>query len=197
MATFYLGQIIQGGWNFAPLGTAMCNGQLLPIQQNSALFALLGTFFGGNGTTTFGLPDLRGRAMVHQGQGPGLSNYVIGQAGGAEQGTLTVSNLPPHNHAATFTSTSTLNAAGATKASLQIPVAGSPLGHSFDTAQTGSDPAIYCPANTSTTVALGGLNVAGSVTVANTGNGAPISTLQPYLTINCVIVLQGIFPSRN
>jgi microcystin-dependent protein len=185
MAEFYLGQIIQGGWNFAPRGTAMCNGQLLSIQQNTALFSLLGTSFGGNGTTNFGLPDLRGRAMVHQGQGSGLSNYVLGQAGGAEQGTLTVTNLPAHTHSATFSATTT-------KATLQLAAAGSVLGHSVDGAPNPTAlPQIYCPSGTAPNVALGGLNV------ANTGNNTPISILQPYLAVTFVIILEGIFPSRD
>src|SRR5271154_2822296 len=185
MAEFYLGQIIQGGWNFAPSGSALCNGQLMAISQNSALFSLLGTNFGGNGTTTFGLPDLRGRVPIHWGQGPGTSNYVIGQAAGVENETLLVTNLPAHTHPATFA------ASGGTKASLQIPASGSTLGHSEDLSNTGSAPAIYCPANTSTTVALGGL------TVGVTGGNVPFSILQPYLAITFATTLVGIFPSRS
>ena len=185
MAQFYLGQIIQGGWNFAPLGTALCDGQMLSIAQNTALFSLLGTSFGGNGQTTFGLPNLQGRVPIHWGQGPGLSNYVIGQSAGAENATLLAQNLPAHNHPAS------LAASGGTKATLQIPAAGSTLGHSDDRSNAASLPAIYCPAGTPTTVALGGL------TVGITGNNIPFSILQPYLAITFVITLQGIFPSRN
>jgi microcystin-dependent protein len=199
MAEFYLGQIIQGGWNFAPSGTALCNGQTLAIQQYTALFALLGTTFGGNGTTTFQLPNLQGRVPIHWGQGQGLSNYNIGQSAGSETETLLQTNMPAHNHTATFTSNnSSLNASGATpRASLQVPVAGSPLGHSFDVAQTGSTPAIYCPSGTATSVALGGLNVAGTVSLGLTGGSQPFQILQPYLAITFVIALVGIFPSRN
>ncbi|ATQ67604.1 MULTISPECIES: phage tail protein [Methylosinus] len=198
MAELYLGQIIQGGWNFAPAHTALCNGQLVPIQQNSALFALLGTTFGGNGVNNFALPDLRGRTPVHWGQGPGLSNYVIGQQAGVETETLLSTNLPAHNHSATFTSTSSFNASGVQpKASLQTPDNGTVLGHAVDLNQTGSAPAIYCPAGTATTIPLGGLNVAGTVTVGATGGNVPISTLQPYLAITFVITLTGIFPSRS
>jgi len=185
MAEFYLGQIIQGGWNFAPSGTALCNGQTLAIQQYTALFALLGTTFGGNGTSTFQLPNLQGRVPIHWGQGPGLSPYVIGQSAGSENQTLTVQNLPAHTHPAA------LNASGGTKATLQIPAAGSTLGHSDDRAGTGSLPAIYCPANTATNTALGGL------TVGPTGGSQPFSNLQPYLAITFAIALVGIFPSRS
>jgi microcystin-dependent protein len=185
MAQFYLGQIIQGGWNFAPLGTALCNGQLLAISQNQALFSLLGTTFGGNGVQTFGLPNLQGRVPIHWGQGQGLSPYVIGQSAGSENQTLTVQNLPAHTHPAA------LNASGGTKATLQIPAAGSTLGHSDDRAGTGSLPAIYCPANTATNTALGGL------TIGLSGNNTPFSNLQPYLAITFAILLVGIFPSRS
>jgi microcystin-dependent protein len=185
MAQFYLGQIIQGGWNFAPLGTALCNGQLVSIQQATALFSLLGTTFGGNGVQTFGLPNLQGRVPIHWGQGPGLSPYVIGQQAGAENETLLATNLPAHTHPAS------LSASGGTKATLQIPVAGSTLGHSDDRAGTGSLPAIYCPANTATNTALGGL------TVGPAGGSQPFSILQPYLAITFAIVLEGIYPSRS
>jgi microcystin-dependent protein len=198
MAEFYLGQIIQGGWNFAPSGTALCNGQTLAIQQYAALFALLGTTFGGNGTSTFQLPNLQGRVPIHWGQGQGLSNYVIGQQAGTETETLLQTNMPAHTHTATFTSTSSLNVSGTTpKASLQVAAAGSPLGHSFDIQQTGALPAIYCPAGTATSIALGGLNVAGTVSVGLAGGSQPFPILQPYLAITFAIALVGIFPSRN
>ena len=185
MAQFYLGQIIQGGWNFAPRGTALCNGQLLSIPQFTAVFSLLGTTFGGNGTTTFGLPNLQGRVPIHWGQGQGLSPYSIGQLAGTENGTLTVQNLPAHTHPAA------LNASGGTKASLQIPASGSTLGHSDDRSNAGSLPAIYCPANTATNTALGGL------TVGPAGGSQPFSNLQPYLAITFAIVLEGIYPTRD
>src|ERR1700689_2915424 len=95
---FYLGQIFMGGWNFAPAGSALCNGQLLSIPQYNALFSLLGTTFGGNGVQTLGLPNLQGRVPIHWGQGQGLSPYNIGQQGGVENATLLVSNLPAHTH---------------------------------------------------------------------------------------------------
>src|SRR3984893_4324338 len=98
MSEPFLGQIMLVGFNFAPQGWAFCNGQLLSISQNTALFSLLGTTYGGNGTTNFALPDLRGRAAVGFGQGPGLSNYDLGQSTGSEMVTLTVGQMPAHNH---------------------------------------------------------------------------------------------------
>lgn len=190
MAEFYLGQIIQFGGNFAISGTAMCNGQLIPISQNTALFSLLGTFYGGNGTSTFALPDLRGRSMIHQGQGAGLSQYVVGQQGGTENVTLLSNNMPSHTH----TITSSFSASSTVKATEQIPGAGAVLGHSVDVAVGGtSHPAIYCPSGTATDAALGGLNVSAGIS----GNSLPFQILNPYLTITCLIMLAGIFPSRN
>ncbi len=190
MVDFYLGQIIQFGGNFAIFGTATCDGQLLPISQYTALFSLLGTSYGGNGTSNFALPDLRGRTMIHQGTGPGLSTYVVGENGGTENVTLLQNNLPSHTH----TMTSTFKASSTVKASLQIPAAGSVLGHSVDVATGGtSHPAIYCPSGTAVDAALGGLNVSAGLT----GNNIPVPILNPYLAITCLIMLQGIFPSRN
>src|SRR5437879_11862971 len=101
MSTPLLGSIIMFAGNFAPRGWALCNGQILPIAQNTALFSILGTTYGGNGQTTFALPDLRGRVPVGSGQGPGLSNYDLGQQGGSESETLTVNQMPEHTHAIT------------------------------------------------------------------------------------------------
>jgi microcystin-dependent protein len=197
MSDPFLGQIIQGGWNFAPRGWAFCNGSLMAISQNTALFSLLGTQYGGNGQTTFGLPDLRGRTMIGSGQGPGLAPYSNGEMAGTENTTLTLQSLPQHTHTATFASTASLNAS-TTKATSQVPQNGGPLGRGVD----GDDnpnalPFIYCPANTATSVALGGLNVAGTVTVQPTGSGLPFSILSPFNTVTMVIALQGIFPSRS
>jgi len=192
MATFYLGQIIQFGGNFTIKGTAMCNGQLLSISQNTALFSLLGTFYGGNGTSNFQLPDLRGRNMIHQGQGQGLSPYTVGQVGGTENVTLLQSNMPAHTH----TMTSSFSASGVQpKASAIVPAAGSVLGHTDDISSNAqkAQPAIYCPSGTATTVALGGLNVSAGIS----GNSLPTEILNPYLAITCLIVLSGVFPSRN
>src|SRR6476659_7582144 len=101
MSEPFLGEIRMVGFNFAPQGWALCNGQILSIAQNTALFSLLGTTYGGNGTQTFGLPNLQSRVPMHWGQGPGLSNYVIGEQTGTENVTILTSNLPPHTHTAT------------------------------------------------------------------------------------------------
>jgi microcystin-dependent protein len=185
MAQFYVGQIIQGGWNFAPQGSALCNGQIMSISQNTALFSLIGTYYGGNGVQTFALPNLQGRVPMHQGNGAGLTARVIGESAGTETAALLVNNLPVHTHAGT------LNAQGGNKATQQAPLSGSTLAHSQDLAGTGSLPAIYYPSGTTPNTALGGL------TIGNTGGNVPFSILQPFLVITFAIVLYGIFPSRN
>ena len=199
MSGIYLGQILQGGWNFAPRYTILCNGQLLAIAQNSALFALLGTQFGGNGQTTFAVPNLQGRSMVHTGTGPGLSNVAVGQAAGAENITLLSTQMPQHTHAAAFSGAgSTLGANAATKATLQAPTNGAVLARTKDGAAPGPAlPLIYLPSGTATDVTLGGLNVAGSVTNAISGGSQPVGIRNPYLGITHVIATQGIFPSRS
>jgi microcystin-dependent protein len=192
MAQFYLGQLIDFGGNFAIRGTAMCNGQLMPIAQNQALFAILGTTYGGDGVTTFGLPDLRGRDIVNPGQGSGLSNYDLGQVGGVENTTLTTNNLPAHTH----TMTASMSASGLQPlASTPAPAAGSVLGHATDTSNNPKQakPAIYCPSGTATPIALGGLNVTAGIS----GGSQPFSVVTPFLAITVLITLDGIFPTRN
>lgn len=162
----FIGQIMLVGFNFVPRGWASCNGQLLSIAQNSALFSLLGTTYGGNGQTTFGLPDLRGRAPVHFGQGPGLSSYTQGEIGGTESVTLTMNNLPPHAH------------------SINGPAA----------EQTTDRP------SGTVAPAIGGSYGVPSESVGMTGvagNGQQVENRPPYLVLNYVIALEGIFPSRE
>jgi microcystin-dependent protein len=195
VSSSYIGQISQGGWNFAPRDTAFCNGQQVSIAQNTALFALLGTTFGGNGQTTFALPDLRGRSMVHWGTGPGLSTIQLGEQSGQENVTILSTQLPAHTHTASFASTSSLNAA-TTKATAQTPAAGSVLARSTDNAGT-AIPFIYAPSGTATGAALGGLNVAGTVTVNPAGGSQPLPIRNPYLGVTHVIFMFGIFPSRS
>ena len=192
----YLAEITLFAGNFPPRGTAFCQGQILSIAQNTALFALLGTTYGGNGQTTFALPDLRGRVPIGPGTGPGLSTIVLGEQAGAESTTLLTTNMPAHTHTATFDgAASTLNAATA-KATLQAAAAGSVLAKSVDSVGTAL-PLIYAPSGTATSAALGGLNVAGTVTNAITGGSQPFSIRDPYLGLNFIIYLEGIFPSRN
>lgn len=167
----YLGEIIAVPYNFAPRGWALCQGQILSIQQNTALFALLGTTYGGNGVNTFALPDLRGRSAVSSGQGPGLSDYSLGQNGGEESVTLQVSQMPAHNHTV--------------QASAAVGNQASPTGNAW--AAQGRAPIYSATANT--TMSPGSTSL--------TGGSQPHDNRSPYLTMNYVIALQGIFPSRN
>jgi microcystin-dependent protein len=194
MVQLYVGQIFQGGWNFAPSGSATCSGQLLPISQNQALFSLLGTNFGGNGVSTFELPDLRGRIMAGTGNGLGLPPYVIGEVGGSDQAQLTTNNLPQHTH--TFTGTPGTLQASTNKATTQAAAAGDLLARADDTSGTATTPAIYIPAASSTaTVNLAGPTATGTIGV--TGSNLPFPIANPYLAITIVIALRGIYPSRN
>lgn len=167
--------------NFAPRNYQLCQGQLLAISQNAALFSILGTTYGGNGTTTFALPDLRGRMPVGQGAGPGLSPVVLGQLAGVQNATLTINNMPAHNHACTVT----LNAANDAR-----PATDSPSGAVLDS--TGGT-SIYAAAPDGTKMNAG----AATAVVANNGGNQPFSVQNPYLGLNFIICTQGIFPSRN
>lgn len=188
----YIGGIALFGFSFNPRGYMMCNGQILSIAQYNALYALLGTTYGGNGVQTFALPDLRSRAPVHVGTGTGLSNYALGQSAGQQSITLLQTNLPQHVH--TFTNQSTLNAVD-TPATAPQPGVGSLLATGTDKGGTDT-PRIYVPSGTAgTQVALGGLNVAGTVGIA--GGSQPVGILRPYLALNYCIAVEGIFPSRN
>jgi microcystin-dependent protein len=170
----FLGEIVCGGWNFEPTGWAFADGRLLPISQNTALFSLLGTQYGGNGTSNFALPDLRGRAMVNAGQGPGLSNYVQGQATGLEAQQLSAANLPVHSHLVT-------RGGSSQDASQQSPAGNVPAAKARSTLYAGATP---------------GANLAAGQTDA-TGQGQSVSNMQPFVTLNCVIALQGVFPPRQ
>lgn len=162
----YIGEIFMTGANFCPRGTAKADGQLLPIPQYTALFSLYGTIYGGDGRSTFALPDLRGRVPVHNGQGPGLNDRRIGQRGGAESATLTEGNLPAHSHAITVPEASPSNPGG-----------GAARGQGQGTStQSGS--------------------MTDQVTGV-TGGNQPVSTLDPYLSVQFCVVLEGIYPSRN
>lgn len=197
MATPFIGQIQTFGFSFAPRNYALAQGQILSIAQNTALFSLLGTTYGGNGQTTFAIPDLRGRVAVGQGQGPGLSANSLGQLSGTETTTLLTSNLPAHTHSLSGV-TGTLDAVDV-KANQQSPTTGAYLGRGTDGATApDSIPRIYVPAATgdaATKVPLAGVNVAGNTAIA--GSGTAFSTMQPYLVLNQCVALQGIFPSRN
>ncbi len=175
----FLGMIIAFGGNFQINGWAFCNGQTLAIQQNTALFSLLGTTYGGNGTTTFGLPNLQGRVPIGFGNGAGLSPRVLGQVGGSETATLTLNNLPAHTHTAQLVATSTAAATGDPTGAL---LAKQPRTGGVNLFATGA-------ADTNM--------AATAIQVGNTGNSQPFGTMPPYLAINYLIALQGIYPSRN
>lgn len=159
-------------FNFAPKGWAMCDGQLLPISQNTALFSLLGTTYGGNGTSNFALPNLQGAVALHPGQGPGLSDYDLGQAGGSETITLLTSEIPSHSHQAKCSST-TGNDYGPAGDFWAPDVTGNP--------QYGTTAA--------TTMAADAVGAGGS--------SLPHNNMQPYLVLNYCIALQGVFPPRS
>lgn len=168
MADPFIAEIRIVPFNFAPVGWAFCDGQLLPIAQNTALFSLLGTTYGGNGQSTFALPDLRGRAPLQQGQGPGLPPYDLGEAQGIESVTLLVDQIPPHVHA--------------TGATLAPANRANPAGARFGT-------------TVDATYAGGTANVSGGLH-AFAGGSQPHDNMQPSLVLNFIIALQGIFPPR-
>lgn len=178
MDTPFLGMLALFGFNFQPSGWTYCNGQLISISQNSALFALLGTTFGGDGINTFALPDLRGRIPVGMGTGPGLSNYQMGQMAGSENVTLLSTQMPQHNHIMTASGNGPTQAT-ASGASLASEVRG------------GVNPMPVVYANGATTP----VNMASATSLA--GGNQPHDNLQPYLAVNYCIALEGIFPSRN
>lgn len=178
----FIGEIKILGFNFAPMGYATCSGQILSIAQNTALFSLLGTMYGGNGQTTFALPDLRGRMPIGQGQGPGLPVYTMGEVAGTTNVTLLSNNMPIHNH-------------GATGINVRIPVTSASEDSSATNNYIGNAVNDTFGPAASPTASLGSPVVSGATAMA--GGSQPFSILNPYLTINYSIALQGIFPSRN
>lgn len=169
----FLGMISLFGFNFAPRGWAKCEGQLLPISQNTALFSLLGTTYGGDGVTSFGLPDLRGRAPIGDGHGPGLSPHSSGEQSGSETNTLTQQQLPSHTHAL--------------RASAAAGNSNVPTGRILADPGRGVNEFTNAAADTDMK----------SDAIGTTGGGQPVSNMPPYLAMNYCIALQGIFPSRN
>jgi len=170
MSDPFLGEIKMFGGNFTPLGYAFCQGQLLPISSYDALFALIGTTYGGDGQTTFALPDLRGRVPVHQGQGPGLGNYTIGQMAGTETVQLLTGQLPAHTHSAAANS----NPGTSADPTGSYWAASADLRPYSDQAPNGT------------------MQNSGSA-----GSSQPHDNMPPFLTINFIIALEGLFPSRN
>lgn len=180
MSDPFLGEIRMVGFNFNPVGWALCNGQLLPIAQNSALFALLGTTFGGNGTTTFGLPDLRGRAPVGMGNGPGLTPIVQGEQAGVEQVTLLQTQMPTHTHQVAVAGTSTEPASTPSNANNVLGASGGGQGNATIWSTALNQPVPLNPNQ-----------------VGIAGGSQPFAVRNPYLGTNFIIALQGIFPSRS
>ncbi len=167
MAEPFLGSILLFAGNFAPSGWAMCNGQILPISQNTALFSILGTTYGGNGQTTFALPDLRSRVPVGFGQGVGLSPYSEGQTGGVESITLTTNQIPGHQHLQPASNADE----GTNRPNSAVPAKGGVYA-------TASDGSALAP-------------------TSSAGGGQAHENRQPFLAMNYIIALEGIFPSRN
>lgn len=171
----FIAQILMFGGNFAPRGWAFCDGQLLAISQYTALFSLVGTTYGGDGRTTFGLPDLRGRVAVHPGNGPGLPPVRLGAKGGEATNTLSVAQLPSHNHTAAVQGANPVGRGeGTTSPNNAYPAEGG----SYATAKN---------------VAM----AADSVAVGLTGSNSPVNNMQPFGSVNYIIALQGVFPSRS
>ncbi|SNR78333.1 phage tail protein [Lutibacter flavus] len=165
----FLAQIIMFAGNFAPRGWAFCEGQILPINQNQSLYSLLGTTYGGDGRTSFALPDLRGRVPMHPGHGNGLSSRTLGQKGGTETNILNVTQLPPHNH----------GLRAKEEGNTDDPNGNFIAGSGTQAFGTTSD-----------------VNM-NNTAITNTGNGQQVNNLQPFLCINFIIALQGTFPSRS
>lgn len=174
MSDPFVAEIRMVPFNFPPRGWAWCDGQLLPIAQNTALFSLLGTTYGGNGVNNFGLPDLRGRAPLQPGQGPGLSDYQLGETGGAQNVTLLASEMPSHTHNA-----------------LVGGVAGqaNPQSAAWGTATGRTPPPLYANGAPNAPMAAG--------TFSPSGGSQPHNNMSPYLTLYFIIAMQGIFPPRT
>ncbi len=171
MTSPFIGEIIIFAGNFAPRGYALCNGQILSLAQNTALFAILGTTYGGDGETTFALPNLQSRVPIHFGTGPGLSPYVLGQASGVENVTLSQPQMPQHSHNIAASD----GAASATRPAGSVP------------AKTSESAYASSPDGTLMSASM----------VSAAGGSQPHSNIQPYLALNFCIALTGIFPSRN
>jgi len=186
----FVGEIMFFGGNFAPRGWAFCDGQLLTVSpQNDVLFSLLGTNYGGDGRTTFGVPDMRGRFPVHQGTGPGLSTHQLGQKAGAETVTLTTNQIPDHSHSLGPLANPQLKAANALGDSTSA--SGNALGLSLARLYSTQTPnsAMHADSISAT--------ISGDGIVANAGGNQPHENRPPFLAINCNISLTGIIPSRS
>ena len=221
----FLGEMSYVAFDFAPRGWAFCDGQVLSVSANSALFSLLGTTYGGDGRITFGLPDMRGRVPIHAGRGPGLSAYRFGSKGGLEWTELAVANLPAHNHLASASSESksTISGGGGTgtvkgtlKGSSSFATTDDPSGNTLAKpywgpalakttvkAYNSEAPSVSMHEGSVTldlsSISLGDVTTTTDTTVAVglTGRGSPFNNLQPFTVVRCIIAVTGIFPSRN
>ncbi len=188
MSEPFLAEIIMFGGNFAPRGWALCDGQILPINQNQALFSLLGTSYGGDGRTTFGLPDLRGRAPIHPGRAIGTSqDFALGQRSGNEDTTLTLANLPAHSHTVSTGNSSLVIPCGNDNEDESTPSSDHSMGPS-------PDGNLYTSTPTGT---MAGFSESIAPQTFPTGTSLPYTNMQPSLTITFIIAIQGLFPSRS
>lgn len=194
MSEPFVGEIRMVGFNFAPRGWAFCQGQQMSIAQNTALFSLLGTTFGGNGQTTFGLPDYRGRAPVGQGQGPGLSPIIQGEMAGTQSTTILITQMPMHTHTTVGMTASVAIPVNVTAGTTKTPAATMVLSQTSDTV-AGAEVDIYSTGPGTTTLEPFTAHVTGAVGIA--GGSQPLGIMNPFLGTNFIIALQGIFPSRN
>lgn len=205
----YIGEIKGFGGNFAPRSWAFCDGQLIAISSNTALFSIIGTIYGGDGRTTFKLPDLRGRVAIHQGQHPGGYNHILGSVGGEEEVTLNILEMPQHNHAAAVQASmaALTGSATATMYVNNTTSDGSEPDNMF-LGQEGGGSGLYATnKDSSSTLNAGaidvdtsnmGVTIAGmQVTIGLTGGSQPHENMPPFQTISWIICLEGIYPSRN
>ena len=198
MSEPYIGEIKLVAFNFAPRYWAMCDGQLIAIAQNQALYSLLGTYFGGDGRTTMGLPDLRGRVPIHQGQGPGLNSYVWAQKGGSETVTLNASQMPSHSHAATL---SELTYSSYTPANAEAADSDKPSENNDSVlgaaVQGGRAVNVYNTKAPDRELLSKISAFSGSIEILNTGGSQSHYNMQPFLTLTYCIALSGLYPSRT
>ena len=191
-----IGEVRLFAGNFAPRSWAFCEGQLLAISSNTALFSILGTTYGGDGRTTFALPDLRGRVPLGPGNGPGLTSYREGQKGGAETVTLNVTQMPSHNHATTNQNLSITLVGNSANGSTADP-GGKYLARSVKDEGRGNFEDIFTYSETQDNTPISGATISGQVTTLNNGGNQSHTNMQPFLAIYYIICLQGIFPSRS
>ncbi|HMJ08912.1 MAG TPA: tail fiber protein [Pyrinomonadaceae bacterium] len=177
MAEAFVAEIRIFAGNFAPTGWALCNGQLMPISQNTALFSLLGTFYGGNGQSSFGLPNLQDSVPIHHGQGPGLTDRFLGESGGSESVTLLTTEIPVHNHF--------MRGHGQDDADLQAPNPNRSI------ARSKGGPNAYQTNSSANLVPMA------FQSLSVTGSSLPHNNMQPYLAVTFIIALQGVFPPRT